>query len=213
MKFVKHLFYLVTLSSVAMVGCAEIPSETGVSLAQPITIMTSAEPRIGKVQFNARGGTVQEATVLDLGVKALSLLAHSDGGALRLEDFELGLGDISIEAAALPPYGLQLTNVAIGLEKSVLGDTHSSTPSALDLSIKVPVTLRADLVLGAGKTYPLGPVAMRPLAATVTLARNGAVFDLSIEASCAGACWDVPGVANFQDGKIQVELPATVTNN
>ncbi len=215
MKFVKQLSYSLALSSVALLanGCAEIPTESGTSLAQPVTIMTSAAPTTGTVRFAAKGGTVDETMSLDFTVKTLSLLAHSEGDSLRIDDLELQLGDITISPEALPPSGLQLTNVSVGLEKVVDAATVGSNPGALDAMVALPVVMRADLVLGEGKTYPLGPVAVTPLQTTVGVRRNGAAMNLTLAGTCAGACWDVPGVASFRDGKVEVALPATVTNN
>lgn len=213
MKFATNFLYGLVLSSLGAVGCAEIPSDSGVSLNQPLTVVTAALPTSGSVHFNAKGGTVAEPRALDFTVKGLDLLAHSEDGVLHLDDLELGLGDITIGAEALPPAGLQLTNVTVNLQKAVKGVASKQSTAELAASFEIPVSIRADLVLDVGKTYPLGPVAVKPLATSFDLRRNGAATELLLSARCEGACWDVPGVANFQDGQIDVVLPVTVTNN
>lgn len=213
MKVASLLSSALVFSSLTTVGCAEIPTDTGVSLSQPVTVMTSASPTVGKVEFGARGGTVDELQRLDFTVMAMHLLAHTEDGVLQLDDLALELGDITVSPEVLPPSGLQLSTVEVGLSKVSQSEAVAATPGTLDTKLEVPVTLRADLVLGEGKTYPLGPVAVRPLDSTLSLRSVGGTFSLVLDAKCPGACWDVPGVVDFRDGAIRVEIPATVTNN
>lgn len=198
--------------SAGLVACAEPPSESGIALNQPLTAMAASAPTSGRVTFMAAGGTVMQPQALDFTIGSVEVLAHSDGGKVELDDWRLGLGDMTVAPSALPPSGLQLKNVTVQLQKQASAAPESMTPSALAAELPVEVALRADLVVGENKTYPLGPVAVAPLAMSLSMARDGAATMLNISAHCDGGCWDVPGVAHFSDGKIDLALPVTVAS-
>jgi hypothetical protein len=206
----KSSLWWVCVASCSWLGCAAVrPAEEAApiapgslapsgSLAAPVQI-AAGRVSDSRVDFTIAGG-FDSARPVALTIAQPTLKLHTTTDGAELDALALPLGDIDVPAAALPPTGLQLRDLTLTADPTRAEVVHAAD-DALELRATVPLTLHWSLVLADGSLYPLGPVPTAPLVLDVQIARSqGQAATATVQASCAGTCWAVDGVARLSDG-------------
>ncbi len=210
----KSLLGLVCVASCSWLGCAQVrpgdpaaPWPAG-SLAAPVSIVAGA-PTDSRVDFTIAGGFAG-ARPVTLTIAQPTLRLHTTASGAELDALTLPLGDIDVPASALPPSGLRLRALTLTAD-AARAEVVQADDDALGLRATAPLTLHWSLQLDDGTLYPLGAVATAPLAIDVQIARSPTGATATVDASCAGTCWAVDGVATLSDGAVYLAAAADVT--
>jgi hypothetical protein len=92
-----------------------------------------------------------------LPVPAGSLALHADArGDLRLDELQLRLDDIVVDAEDLPPAGLHLTDLRVTVDTDIADTSWSADGSSAIAALTAAVTLEWSLV-SEGRVLPLAP--------------------------------------------------------
>jgi hypothetical protein len=186
-------------------------------LAQPVAIETGAVVA-SDVRFTIEGGfaaptrvTMPLATPVAMSIERPRVELHTSAGRATLDAVELPLRDVTISAEALPPKGLVLRNLVVRAPSTRAEIIHEQ-PDALELRATVPLSLDWSVALEDGSLYRLGTVHTNPVELDVTIVRaSDGSATATVQATCAGTCWSIDGVAKLSDGAVYLEADAEVT--
>jgi hypothetical protein len=200
-----------TLLLVAVAGCAggaAPPVLMSPSLAQPLQVTATAPSAASAVSFDISWKS-SSMTHLQLQPSDLGLVLRT-GRHGEITGLELPLADQDISAEALPPSGLKLRNLQLGLDGTVPLDTQAAAEDYLELHAEAPLRLAWSVVLSDGSLYALGPAVTAPLSFDVQLERRQGVVTAEVYAKCSGDCWTLDGLAHISDGQLHLIAPAEI---
>jgi hypothetical protein len=192
-------------------GCHEgsAPPALAPSLQDPLEVSAAQPSADTKVSFTVASWKEGSATRLDVAPTDLRLVFHT-GKKGEITGLELPLADQDISAQAIPPNGLKLRNLQLGLDSTVELATQSSSEDFVELHAIAPLRLAWSVVLEDGSVYALGPAITQPMAFDVELERHGDDVTARVYAKCDGDCWSLDGVAHISDGNLHLVAPATI---
>src|SRR5206468_10994728 len=104
---------------------------------------------------------------------------------------ELPLGDVDISANALPPAGLKLRGLSLGIDGAADATAEYASDDVLELHASAPLRLAWSVVLADGSVHALGPAVTGPLAFDIEVERKGAAVSTRLYARCPETCWTV----------------------
>lgn len=192
-------------------GCHDgaAPPALGPSLQDPLEVSAAHPSADTKVSFTVASWKDGSATHLDLAPTDLRLVFRT-GQKGEITGLELPLADEDISSQAIPPDGLKLRNLQLGLDSTVDLETESTSDDFVELHATAPLRLAWSVVLDDGSVYALGPAITAPMAFDVELEKHGDAVIARLYAQCAGDCWSLDGVAHISDGQIHLVAPATL---
>jgi hypothetical protein len=203
--------------SVSMVlgacGDGAVPPALTPSLSQPVVVTADAPTADSQISVEALRDPKADPVAVTLTVRGLQLLLHT-GARARLNELSVPLGDATIPASALPPSGLALRDVQIGLEEAIPLAVISADEGTVALHAAAPLKLTWSLVEANGAVHPLGPAVTAPVALDVTVERDpSGAATARLSARCDGTCWSLDPLATFADGVLVLESPADIQFN
>jgi hypothetical protein len=191
-------------------GCAAQSASTELappSLAQPVEIVVSQPAAASAVSFDVASWKQDSQTHLDLTPVDLRLVVRT-GHFGEITGMEVPLADQDISAQALPPSGLKLRNLQLGLDGDVKVTTMAASDDYLALHAEAPLRLAWSTILADGSVYALGPAVTAPLAFDVQLQRESGLVTATIDARCDGDCWTIDGLARISNGQLHLVAAA-----
>jgi hypothetical protein len=203
---VKRLFFFGCIAALA--GCSEgHPSAAADSLDRPVQVETGSVTE-SDVSFTIQGGFAS-ATQVAMTVNKPLVKLHTTADYAWLDAVELPLGDVTISADALPPKGLVLRNLVVSAPATHATVLHEQA-DALELRVKLPLSLDWSMQLDDGSLYKLGTVHTAPINVDINVVRANGQMTATLQAACLGTCWAVDGVATLSDGSVYLEAGADV---
>jgi hypothetical protein len=203
---------VVAIGAVGAAGCAEgaaPPDLTAPSLTQPLQLTAARPTAESEVSFDiSTWGGGQKAHLAMLPSDLRLVLRTGRHG--EITGLELPLADQDISAEALPPSGLMLRELQLGLDDTVELETEASTDDYLELHAEAPLRLAWSVVLADGSVYGLGPAVTTPLSFDVQVEREAGQLTARVYARCSGDCWTLDGLARISDGQIHLVAPAEI---
>jgi hypothetical protein len=199
----------------SMLGCGpQIEAVDGpLTLMDAISVTASGPLSASSLSFHASGGLSgpdRTAVVnVDLAQLALRLDVEDAHSALRFLD--LPLGDLTISPDALPPVGLDLVDLRLGVETDAPLAVVGKSAEELWLASKMGLRLTWSLKLPSGDRYALGPVHLTGIDMAVRVHRMGEGYVMTMHASCDAVCWSLPKLLTVGDLQVDLEAPVTVT--
>jgi hypothetical protein len=186
------------------------PGGPAVPLDKPLQLSASSPDAASDVSFDISSG-IGSGSQLTLPVRSLTLRAKT-GSSPSLEALEMPLGDVDIPASVLPPAGLSLRALSLGIPTAVAADIVHQQADALELHVRSPLRLTWSLVASDGSIRPLGPVPTEPLDIDIqtSLGSDGTPAT-TVTARCAGECWSIKAIADMRDGAVYIESPAELS--
>jgi hypothetical protein len=181
------------------------------SLMEPLEITASAPTDESSVTFEVASWKDGSATRLTLSPKDLMLILRT-GKHGEITGLELGLGNEDVSATAVPPDGLKLRDLSLGLDSMVELTTEYASDDFLELHAAAPLRLTWAMQLSDGTDYPLGPAVTAPLAFDLEVEKSGDQATVRLYARCDGVCWSMDDLARISDGQVHLVAPATLKN-
>jgi hypothetical protein len=200
------------LTFVTLAGCAggaAPPVLTEPSLSQPLEATATRPAPESRVSFEIGSWSGQTSAHLDLQPSDLRMALRT-GRHGEITGLELPLRDQDISKEALPPNGLKLRNLQLGLDDTVSVQTMTVSDDYLELHAEAPLRLAWSVVLDDGSLYALGPAVTAPLSFDVQLTREEYSVTARISAGCSGDCWTLDGLARISDGQLQLVAAAEI---
>lgn len=194
-------------------GCAGggpgVPGVTVPSLTQPLQVTATMPAAETSVSFDISSWKEDSTTHLALAPSDLRFVLRT-GKHGEISGLELPLADQDISAQALPPSGLKLRNLQLGLDDTVEVDTLYSSDDYLELHANAPLRLAWSVLLSDGTVYALGPAVTAPLSFDVQLERGATEVTARVYARCDGDCWTIDGLARIADGQLHLVASADI---
>jgi hypothetical protein len=128
----------------------------------------------------------------------------------EITGLEMPLGDEDVSANSLPPNGLKLRDLQLGLDEMATLTTDYASDDYLELHATAPLRLAWSMELSDGTVHALGPAVTTPLAFDVEVERDGSDLTARLYAKCDGECWSIDGIARISDGQVHLIAPATI---
>jgi hypothetical protein len=190
-------------------GCAQSASTqlAPPSLAQPLAITVGQPAAASAVSFDVASWQEDSQTHLDLTPMDLRLVLRT-GPHGEITGMEVPLADQDISAQALPPSGLKLRNLQLGLDGDVKVETTVASDDYLELHAEAPLRLAWSVVLADGSIYALGPAVTSPLDFDLQVQREAGQVTATLYAQCSGVCWTIDGLARISDGRLHLVAAA-----
>jgi hypothetical protein len=196
---------------VVLAGCAQSASTqlAPPSLAQPLEITVAQPTAASAVSFDIASWKEDSQTHLDLTPSDLRLVLRT-GSHGEITGLEVPLADQDISAQALPPSGLMLRNLQLGLDSNAKVETMAASEDYLELHAEAPLRLAWSVVLADGSIYALGPAVTTPLSFDVQVEREAGQVTATLYALCNGVCWTIDGLARISDGQLHLVAAAEI---
>jgi hypothetical protein len=179
------------------------------SLMQPLQVTATHPAAETSVSFDISSWQQGSTAHLALSPTDLRLVVRT-GGHGEITGLELPLADQDISAQAMPPSGLKLRNLQLGLDGTVPVETRYSSDDYLELHADAALRLAWSVVLSDGSIYALGPAVTSPLSFDVQLERSDTDVTARVYARCDGDCWTLDGVARIANGQLHLVASADV---
>jgi hypothetical protein len=203
---------LAAVSLAAAAGCSDGPAPTTLaapSLASPLQISASSPTADSGVTFDVaswNGGSSAHLTLTPPDLQ-LVLRTGQDG---QLTALELPLGDVDVSADAVPPNGIHLRDLQLGLDSTLQLTTDYASADYLEVHAVGPLRLAWSVLLDDGTTWALGPAVTEPLSFDLEVERDADQVIARLYARCDGACWTLDSIARISDGQVHIVAPATL---
>lgn len=197
---------------VSMTGCSDhSPAPTGVNLTQPALVTAHAPDAVSHIDVIAAGNLSKTPSPLTLPFTGLALEVKT-GARPQLTKLELPIGDVSLSAETLPPNGLRLHDVTLGVAEPVHAEVVHAQPDAIELTVRAPLRLQWSMELSDGTLYKLGPAPTTPLDIDVKIVGGiaGQAPVATVSTRCSGTCWSLKGIADLRDGALYLEAGVDV---
>jgi hypothetical protein len=204
---------LVVSAAASMTGCSDhSPAPAGINLTQPAVVTARTPSAISHIDVVAAGNLAKTPSPLTLAFTGLELEVKT-GAHPQLETLALPIGDVTISAETLPPNGLRLRDVTLGIAGPVRAEVLHAQPDAVELSVRAPLRLQWSMELADGSLYPLGPAPTTPLDLDVKIVGGigGQPPVATLSTRCQGICWSLKGIAELRDGALYLEAGVDVT--
>ncbi len=203
---------LFSLLLVAAAGCADgaaPPVLVGPSLSAPLEMTAAMATSESAVSFDVSSWKDDSSVHLSLTPSELKLVLRT-GEHGQITGLELPLGDEDVSADSLPPNGIKLRTLSLGLDASADLTTQFASDNFIELHASAPLRLAWSVELADGTLYALGPALTVPLSFDVEVERDGTNFTARLYARCDGTCWTIDGLARIADGQVHLVAPATI---
>jgi hypothetical protein len=180
------------------------------SLTRPLEVTTTQLKSDSSVAVTVSSWREGSAQSIAFSPSDLVMKVHT-GERPRLDALELPLGNVDIGAGALPPSGLKLRDLSLGIDGAVDAQAESTSDDMVKLHVTAPLRLAWSVELADGTVHALGPAVTEPLAFDIELERKGAAVTTSLSASCPDTCWTIDGLARLDGGQVHLAGDATLT--
>lgn len=205
---------LLSLVIALVAGCGGNvgPAPDEIAFTTPIHVTTSGAvtPSSG-VRFDVRGGVGDQHGVLSVAIQRFDFALAVGAERATLEQLDVVLGDMNVPSTAMPPVGLPLRDLSLGVVPPVRLEIIERNTDLVALRASLPLELAWELELPDGTHYPLGPARTQPLPVDVVVARDAAGDEAAtIEIGWKGVVWELPGIVTVRDLFAHAEVPVTV---
>jgi hypothetical protein len=193
-------------------GCSDhSPAPAGINLTQPAVVSARTPDSSSHIRIVAAGNLAKTPSPVTLPFTGLELEVKTSAHP-QLTKLSLPIGDVSLSAETLPPNGLKLHDVALGIAEPVRATVVHAQRDAVELTVRAPLSLQWSIELADGSLYPLGPAPTAPLDFDVKVveATEGKPAIATVTTRCDGACWSLKGIAELRDGALYLEAAADV---
>jgi hypothetical protein len=205
--------WIFSLSLLALnaVGCAAASdAQAPMPLDTPFVAQSQPVTQGGTLSFNTMAGGNATVHHVELNVGSAPVRVSAEGPAVNLESLSFTLGDLHIGADVLPPNGFDLKNLVASLmTRSRLEVTRRDNDSLIGDGT-VDMALSWQLALKDGTSWKLDNARFKDVSVELSIATNQDGHWISVDASCTGMCWEVPGVVSVGDLALHVDAPAQV---
>lgn len=206
---------LVFLSLLTTLGCGPQvePVDAPLSLLDAISVTATGQLAPSALTFSVSGGVSgpDKTAAVRVNLAELALRLDVEGDAALLRFVDLPLGDLTISPEALPPVGLKLVNLRLGVETAAPLKVVGKNADELWLASSMGLRLSWSLALPDGSTYALGPIRLAAIEVSARIYRVEDGYRMTLHASCDEACWTLPNLLSVRDMEIDLEAPVTVT--
>jgi hypothetical protein len=203
----------IAFTLVAACGAGPVgPAPDEIAFTTPIRVTTDgAVATASDVRFEVRGGVEDERARLSVPIDRFDFVLTVGDDRATVEKLEIALGDMNVPPTAMPPIGLPLRDLALGVTPPVHLNIVERKIDLVALGADLPLRLAWELELPNGTHYPLGVARTAPLPVDVVVARDGAGdVGVTVDVGCKGVCWELPGIVTVKDLWVHAEVPVAV---
>jgi hypothetical protein len=197
-----------------LVGCGDPSPAPGemISMMSPLEIASTGAPLKGFVQFRVAGPAVGGAADVSIPIESLKLRVAVDEERGVIERLELPLSDVDVPPSAMPPSGLPLRDLSLGMVPPVRAEIVSRTRDRVAVAAQVPLVLTWHMALPDGKLWRLGPAYTGIVTLSVETWRTEAgEIETAVSTRCPEECWSLPGIAEVRDLIVYAQSRAELT--
>jgi hypothetical protein len=205
-------YWIAAVSLAAAAGCSDgsaPPTLAAPSLASPLQISAASPTAESGVTFDVASWNAGSTTHLTLAPPDLQLVLRT-GKQGQITALEVPLPDVDVSADSIPPNGLHLRDLQLGLDSNIELVTDYASEDYIELHAAAPLRLAWSVLLDDGTPWALGPAVTEPLSFDLEVERDGDQVTARLYARCDGACWTLDGVARISDGQVHIVAPATL---
>ena len=179
------------------------------SLRAPVEVTARQLTPQSRLTVNAASYKTGSASQVALRPLDLRLRLRT-GERARVEELEIPLGDVEVAASALPPSGLRLRDLQLGLDEPADLVVQAVSDRFLEAHTAAPLRLAWSVVLEDGTLYALGPALTDPISLDFEVERSedGTLTTTRLYARCDGVCWSIDSLVRLSDGQIKIDAAA-----
>ena len=192
-------------------GCGGVAAGAP-SLASDLTVVASGALPQSRVLFRL-SGVDHVSRPVDLAITDLSVRVRSTGRTRTLEALDFTLGDLDVPAGAMPPAGVQLRDMHLGIREPAQLTLTAAEDDHLALHARLPMRASWSLELADGTRYPFGALQTEPLELDLHVLAGlpGQPDTLVVDSTCRDACWSIADVASLENGSMYGAAAAVVS--
>ena len=203
---------LLVLALVVGCGPQSGAEPEALTLAEPLRLSgQTVQAEQSQVELQTASGKGVLGPALTLAVDSLQLLASTDLRQGHIDLLSMPLPEVTLAADLLPPDGIALRDMVIGIAEPVSAEIVLRTESALALKARVPLRLSWSMLLPSGTVYPLGDVLTPAVDLAIDVEKSPAGLVTTVSTTCTGECWKAEGIFSIRDAKVRVVAGATIT--
>lgn len=199
-------FVAAALAPFAMTGCSSQPTMQLAPLDLPAVVTAKGSESSSEITLYRQGSLDPNGSLVHLHVHDASVRVRSSAtDRVDVQELMLALDDSDMSATAAMPDGVKLRNQTLTIAGTVDATATQKEPDALSAHGRSSLTYRAQLLLGDGTLYTLGPVTTHAADFDVRATRYELGVHVTIDAGPQGQCWTIPGVIDVSDCSLYVE--------
>jgi len=193
-------------------GGSTTPAPDEISFTTPIHVATNGlAMQASDVRFEVRGGVEDQRALMTIPITRFDVALDVGADRATLTDLTVLIGNMNVPSETLPPVGLPLRDLKLGVVPPVRLGIGTRTPDLVALTANVPLELAWELELKDGTHYPLGPARTGALPLDIVVARDGAGAErVTVDVGCKGVCWELTGIVTVRDLWVHADVPVAV---